>query len=94
MFRDHIWVISVFGPDLNRAYEAAFQKDPNYVETAKANRRIPNIDLPHGPIQFMGEAGDAVDLPSPDVSQWRTKSFARYPLCRDFQTPTRQCQRK
>lgn len=49
-----------FWPGSHRAYEAAFQKDPNYVETAKANRRIPDIDLPHGPIQFMGEAGDAV----------------------------------
>ncbi len=49
-----------FWPGSHRVFEAAFQKDPNYVETAKAKRRIPDVDLPRDPIQFMGEAGDAV----------------------------------
>ena len=49
-----------FWPGSHRAYETAFQQDPEYVATAKANRRIPDLDLPHDPIQFTGEAGDAV----------------------------------
>lgn len=49
-----------FWPGSHRVFETAFQQDPDYVETAKANRRIPEVDLPHGPIQLMGEAGDAV----------------------------------
>ena len=49
-----------FWPGSHRAYEAAFQQDPDYVATAKANRRIPDLDLPHDPIHFTGNAGDAV----------------------------------
>ena len=49
-----------FWPGSHRVFEDAFQKDPNYVETAKENRRIPDVDLPHEAIQLTGKAGDAV----------------------------------
>ena len=49
-----------FWPGSHQAFEHAFQQDPNYVETTKANRRLPDVELPHGPVQLTGQAGDAV----------------------------------
>ena len=49
-----------FWPGSHRAFEKAFQADPNYVETTKKNRQIPDIDLPHEGVQLTGKAGDVI----------------------------------
>jgi len=47
-----------FWPGAHKVFEKAFQADPNYPETLRQNRQLPDVDLPHEPIQFTGKAGD------------------------------------
>ena len=49
-----------FWPGAHQVFEAAFQADPDYPETLRQNCRLPEVDLPHDPIQLTGKAGDAV----------------------------------